>query len=89
MHINGLRLRAGPSTGDWFRVERLLRESDAQDAELREAADRIGRYYSDRHKWGRAAKYYTQVRVGRRRGFGFRGVWVRRVGRQPSSIANR
>ena len=43
-------------------MERLLRESGGSDAELREAADRIGRYYSDRHKWGRAAQYYTQVR---------------------------
>jgi len=49
--------------GDWFRVDKLLRECGGSDAEVREAADRIGHYYSDRQKWAKAAHYYTQVGV--------------------------
>lgn len=58
-------LNVGPSPpppGDWFRADKLLREAGGSDAELRDTADKIGAYYSDRHKWGRAASYYAQVR---------------------------
>ncbi|KAI8474040.1 MAG: intraflagellar transport protein [Monoraphidium minutum] len=48
--------------GDWFRVEKLLREGGGSDAELREAAGRVGRYYSDRHKWAKAVPHFTQAR---------------------------
>lgn len=39
-----------------------MRQSGAPDAELAEAWDRIGHYYAQRHKWAKAATYFTQVR---------------------------
>jgi hypothetical protein len=57
-------------------VEKLLREGGGSDVELREAADRIGQYYSDRQKWQRAAQHFTQVRAGQRaRGEVFGGLY--------------
>lgn len=53
----------GPRAGDWFRVERLLSEAGASDADGRDCAERIGRYYSERQKWGKAVKYYAQARM--------------------------
>ena len=47
--------------GDWFKVERLLKEHGGDDALLVNAWNKIGEYYSDRHKWNKAAQYYTQV----------------------------
>jgi WD repeat-containing protein 35 len=47
--------------GDWFRVEKLLRESGGDDVALVAAWNKIGGYYSDRQKWAKAAQYYTQV----------------------------
>ncbi|KAG2494620.1 hypothetical protein HYH03_007139 [Edaphochlamys debaryana] len=48
--------------GDWFKVERLIRESGGDDAQLLNAHNKIGQYYSDRHKWGKAAQYYAQAK---------------------------
>lgn len=50
-----------PPPGNWFRVEKLLREAGGSDAELRDAAGRIGRYYSDRGKWAKAAPHFAQA----------------------------
>jgi hypothetical protein len=47
--------------GDWFKVEKLLRESGGDDVALVTAWNKIGAYYSDRHKWAKAAHFYTQV----------------------------
>ncbi|KAF6259424.1 intraflagellar transport protein [Scenedesmus sp. NREL 46B-D3] len=54
----GLRSRLG----DWFKVERLLKETGGDDAALVNAWNKIGQYYSDRQKWAKAAQYYTQAR---------------------------
>lgn len=48
--------------GDWFKVEKLVRETGGDDSQLANAWNKIGQYYSDRHKWVKAAQYYTQVR---------------------------
>lgn len=48
--------------GDWFKVEKLLRESGGDDVALVTAWNKIGAYYSDRQKWAKAAHFYTQVR---------------------------
>eukprot|EP00775_Hariotina_reticulata_P008215 gene8215-8407_t len=48
--------------GDWFKVERLIRESNGDDVALVNAWNKIGAYYSDRQKWSKAAQYYTQAR---------------------------
>lgn len=48
-------------SGDWFKVERLVRESGGDDVALCNAWNKIGGYYSDRHKWLKAAQFYTQV----------------------------
>mmetsp|Transcript_8336 Transcript_8336/g.17822 ORF Transcript_8336/g.17822 Transcript_8336/m.17822 type:complete len:1276 (-) Transcript_8336:992-4819(-) len=48
--------------GDWFKVEKLIRESSGDDSQLNNALNKIGQYYSDRHKWAKAAQYYTQAR---------------------------
>jgi hypothetical protein len=47
--------------GDWFKVEKLLRESGGDDVALVTAWNKIGAYYSDRQKWAKAAHFYTQV----------------------------
>ncbi len=47
--------------GDWFKVERLVRERGGDDTQLVHAWNKIGQYYSDRHKWLKAAQFYTQV----------------------------
>ncbi len=47
--------------GDWFKVEKLIREGGGDDNELTNAWNKIGQYYLDRHKWAKAAQYYTQV----------------------------
>lgn len=47
--------------GDWFKVEKLLKESSGDDVALVNAWNKIGSYYSDRQKWAKAAQYYTQV----------------------------
>lgn len=49
--------------GDWFKVEKLVREMGGDDTQLVNAWNKIGQYYSDRHKWGKAAQYYTSVRA--------------------------
>lgn len=49
--------------GDWFKVEKLLKESGGDDVALVNAWNKIGSYYSDRQKWAKAAQYYTQVGV--------------------------
>ncbi|KAG1659041.1 hypothetical protein FOA52_010881, partial [Chlamydomonas sp. UWO 241] len=46
--------------GDWFKVERLVKESGGDDSLLLHAWNKIGEYYSDRHKWAKAAQYYAQ-----------------------------
>jgi hypothetical protein len=51
--------------GDWFKVEKLLRESGGDDVALVTAWNKVGAYYSDRQKWAKAAQFYTQVRGGR------------------------
>lgn len=43
-------------------MERLIRESSGDDAQLLNAHNKIGQYYSDRHKWGKAAQYYAQAK---------------------------
>lgn len=47
--------------GDWFKVEKLLRESGGDDVALVNAWNKIGAYYSERQKWAKAAQFYTQV----------------------------
>lgn len=47
--------------GDWFKVEKLLKESGGNDVALVNAWNKIGEYYSDRQKWTKAAQFYTQV----------------------------
>eukprot|EP00983_Pelagomonas_calceolata_P103460 1158916-Pelagomonas_calceolata.AAC.8 len=47
-------------SGDWFKVEKLVRETGGDDSQLINAWNKIGQYYSDRHKWAKAAQYYTQ-----------------------------
>jgi len=42
-----------------------VRETGGDDSQLINAWNKIGQYYSDRHKWAKAATYYTQVRGGR------------------------
>jgi len=49
------------NAGDWFKVEKLVRETGGDDSQLVNAWNKIGQYYSDRHKWVKAAEYYTQV----------------------------
>lgn len=49
--------------GDWFKVEKLLREGGGDDVALVNAWNKIGAYYSERQKWAKAAQFYTQVRV--------------------------
>lgn len=49
--------------GDWFKVEKLLRESGGDDVALVNAWNKIGAYYSERQKWAKAAQFYTQVRT--------------------------
>ena len=51
------------STGDWFKVEKLIKETGGDDSQLVNAWNKIGQYYSDRHKWAKAAQYYAQVRA--------------------------
>ncbi len=48
--------------GDWFKVEKLIKEMGGDDVQLTNAWNKIGQYYSDRHKWLKAAQFYTQVR---------------------------
>uniref|UniRef100_A0A7S3VHU1 Anaphase-promoting complex subunit 4 WD40 domain-containing protein n=1 Tax=Dunaliella tertiolecta TaxID=3047 RepID=A0A7S3VHU1_DUNTE len=48
--------------GDWFKVEKLVRETGGDDSQLINAWNKIGQYYSDRHKWAKAAQYYTQAK---------------------------
>lgn len=50
--------------GDWFKVEKLLRESGGDDVALVTAWNKVGAYYSDRQKWAKAAQFYMQVRGG-------------------------
>jgi hypothetical protein len=47
--------------GDWFKVEKLVREMGGDDTQLVNAWNKIGQYYSDRHKWSKAAQFYAQV----------------------------
>lgn len=56
------------AAGDWFKVERLLKETGGDDVALVNAWTKIGQYYSDRQKWGKAAQYYTQVSTSCRAG---------------------
>lgn len=48
--------------GDWFKVEKLIKETGGDDTQLINAWNKIGQYYSDRHKWLKAAQFYTQAR---------------------------
>uniref|UniRef100_A0A7S0R8E2 Anaphase-promoting complex subunit 4 WD40 domain-containing protein n=1 Tax=Chlamydomonas leiostraca TaxID=1034604 RepID=A0A7S0R8E2_9CHLO len=48
--------------GDWFKVEKLVREMGGDDSQLVNAWNKIGQYYSDRHKWGKAAQFYAQAK---------------------------
>lgn len=56
-----MKVKQALTAGDWFKVEKLAKENGADDAEMINAWNKIGQYYSDRHKWGKAAQYYTQV----------------------------
>lgn len=47
--------------GDWFRVVHLVKQGGGDDQQLVAAWDRIGDYYSERGKWGKAAQYYKQA----------------------------
>ena len=47
--------------GDWFKVANLVKESGGDDTQMVNAWNKIGQYYSDRHKWLKAAQYYMQV----------------------------
>jgi hypothetical protein len=40
----------------------MLHDSDGGDDELIQAWTRLGEHYTDRHKWGKAAQYFTQVK---------------------------
>mmetsp|Transcript_7812 Transcript_7812/g.27429 ORF Transcript_7812/g.27429 Transcript_7812/m.27429 type:complete len:1008 (-) Transcript_7812:93-3116(-) len=48
--------------GDWFRVEKLIQEGGGNDAMLATARNKIGDYYAERQKWGKAVGYYTQAK---------------------------
>ena len=39
----------------------MLHDSNGGDDELVKAWTHIGEHYADRHKWGKAAQYFTQV----------------------------
>lgn len=60
LHCNPAALLSR-APGDWFKVEKLVRESGGDDAQLVHAWNKIGQYYSDRHKWSKAAQFYAQV----------------------------
>lgn len=47
--------------GDWFRVFQLVQAGGGDDALLAHAANMIGEYYADRHKWEKAVKYFAQA----------------------------
>lgn len=57
-------LSACHNAGDWFKVEKLVREMGGDDSQLLAAWAKIGQYYSDRHKWSKAAQFYAQAKVG-------------------------
>lgn len=42
-------------------MERLIGENGGDDSQLVNAWNKIGQYYSDRHKWSKAAFYYARV----------------------------
>ncbi|KAL6750533.1 intraflagellar transport protein [Haematococcus lacustris] len=48
--------------GDWFKVEKLVKATGGDDTQLVNAWNKIGQYYSDRHKWAKAAQFYTQAK---------------------------
>lgn len=47
--------------GDWFKVEKLVKSGAGDDKLLQTAWNKIGEYYADRHKWGKAVQYFAQV----------------------------
>eukprot|EP00232_Nephroselmis_pyriformis_P019088 CAMPEP_0182899530 /NCGR_PEP_ID=MMETSP0034_2-20130328/28121_1 /TAXON_ID=156128 /ORGANISM="Nephroselmis pyriformis, Strain CCMP717" /LENGTH=1198 /DNA_ID=CAMNT_0025033565 /DNA_START=181 /DNA_END=3774 /DNA_ORIENTATION=- len=48
--------------GDWFKVEKLVHAGAGDDQMLTMAWNKIGEYYSDRQKWGKAVQYYAQAK---------------------------
>ncbi|KAF4316770.1 hypothetical protein G195_009819 [Phytophthora kernoviae 00238/432] len=48
--------------GDWFRVVQLVQSGGGNDDLLTHAWNMIGEYFSDRHKWEKAIKYYGQAK---------------------------
>ena len=60
MHHHPLTDHPPPTAcvGDWFKVERLIRETNGDDSQLVHAWNKIGQYYSDRHKWAKAAQVW-------------------------------
>ncbi|GMF25436.1 unnamed protein product [Phytophthora fragariaefolia] len=48
--------------GDWFRVVQLVQSGGGNDVLLTHAWNMIGEYFSDRHKWEKAIKYYAQAK---------------------------
>ncbi|KAG7386680.1 WD repeat-containing protein 35 [Phytophthora pseudosyringae] len=48
--------------GDWFRVVQLVQSGGGNDDLLTHAWNMIGEYFSDRHKWEKAIKYYAQAK---------------------------
>ena len=46
--------------GDWFKVVQLVsRDSVNDDAQLREAKNKIGDFWSERFKWSKAVTHYS------------------------------
>eukprot|EP00798_Chlamydomonas_sp_ICE-L_P009063 gene9063-16189_t len=48
--------------GDWFKVSSLVKEMGGDDTQMVNAWNKIGQYYSERHKWLKAAQYYMQAK---------------------------
>mmetsp|Transcript_9052 Transcript_9052/g.14851 ORF Transcript_9052/g.14851 Transcript_9052/m.14851 type:complete len:1200 (+) Transcript_9052:114-3713(+) len=57
-----LRMRLG----DWFRVVQLVQSGGGDDSLLTLSWNKIGDYYADRQKWGKAVHYYAQAKNAER-----------------------
>ncbi|CAB1118236.1 unnamed protein product [Ectocarpus sp. CCAP 1310/34] len=48
--------------GDWFRVVQLMKQGGGDDEQLCTAWGKIGAYYTERGKWGKAVQYFKQAK---------------------------
>ncbi|CAM9614606.1 unnamed protein product, partial [Ectocarpus sp. 12 AP-2014] len=48
--------------GDWFRVVQLMKQGGGDDEQLCAAWGKIGAYYTERGKWGKAVQYFKQAK---------------------------